>query len=42
VSQYIHAYEAGNIKTSGDPGVQKLIAQVVQKREQRSRTRKVH
>jgi hypothetical protein len=42
VSQYIDAYEAGNIKTSGDPGIQKLIAQVVQKRAQRSRTRKVH
>lgn len=39
---YREAYEAGQIKTSGDPGIQKLIAQVVARHEQRERTRKVH
>lgn len=39
---YREAYEAGQIKVSGDPGIQKLIAQVLAKHEQREHTRKVH
>lgn len=39
---YIQAYENGHIKVSGDPNIQKLIAQVVTRHEERERTRKVH
>ena len=39
---YIEAYEAGQIKVTGDPGIQKLIAQVIARHEERGRTRKVH
>ena len=39
---YREAYEAGQIKVSGDPGIQKLIAQVIERHEQRARTKKVH
>jgi hypothetical protein len=39
---YIEAYEGGHIRVTGDPGIQKLIAQVVTKHEERSRTKKVH
>jgi hypothetical protein len=39
---YREAFEAGQIKATGDPGIQKLIAQVVERHEQRGRTRKVH
>jgi hypothetical protein len=39
---YREAYEAGQIKVSGDPGIQKLIAQVIARHEERGRTRKVH
>ncbi len=39
---YREAYEAGQIKVSGDPGIQKLIAQVIERHEDRARTRKVH
>lgn len=39
---YREAYEEGHIKVSGDPGIQKLIAQVVQRKEERGRTKKVH
>jgi hypothetical protein len=42
VKHYREAYEAGHIKASGDPGIQKLIAQVVTRHEERGRTRKVH
>jgi hypothetical protein len=42
VRHYREAYEAGQIKVSGDPGIQKLIAQVIQRHEQRARTKKVH
>lgn len=38
---YREAYEAGQIKVSGDPGIQKLIAQVIARHEERERTRKV-
>jgi hypothetical protein len=39
--QYREAYEAGQIKVSGDPGIQKLIAQVLARHQARSQTRKV-
>jgi hypothetical protein len=39
---YREAYEAGHIKVTGDPGIQKLIAQVIERHEQRARTKKVH
>jgi hypothetical protein len=42
VGDYREAYEHGQIKASGDPNVLKLIAQVVQRHEQRARLRKVH
>jgi hypothetical protein len=39
---YREAYEQGHIKVSGDPGIQKLIGQVVLRHEERERTKKVH
>ena len=39
---YREAYEAGQIKVSGDPGIQKLIAQVIERHVARTQTRKVH
>jgi hypothetical protein len=42
VSQYREAWESGHISASGDPNIQKLIAQVVERHEQRARTKKVH
>lgn len=42
VKHYREAYEAGHIKVSGDPSIQKLIAQVIERHEERARTRKVH
>jgi hypothetical protein len=39
---YREAFEHGHIKASGDPNVLKLIAQVVERHEQRVRTKKVH
>lgn len=42
VRHYREAYEAGQIKVSGDPNIQKLIAQVIERHEERARTRKVH
>jgi hypothetical protein len=42
VKQYREAYEAGQIKVTGDSGIQKLIAQVIQRQEERGRTKKVH
>lgn len=41
VKGYRKAYETGHIKASGDSNVIKLIAQVVERQEQRSRLRKV-
>ena len=40
-SDYRKAVEHGHIKASGDPNVLKLIAQVVERHEQRARLRKV-
>jgi hypothetical protein len=42
VSDYREAYDAGHIKVTGDSGIQKLIAQVIERHEQRARTKKVH
>ena len=42
VRHYREAYESGQLKVSGDPGIQKLVAQVIQRHEERGRTRKVH
>jgi hypothetical protein len=39
---YRHAYDQGQIKVSGDPGIQKLIAQVIERHEARAKTKKVH
>jgi hypothetical protein len=41
VRDYIAAVENGHIRASGDSNIQKLIAQVVQRHEQRARTKKV-
>jgi hypothetical protein len=41
VRDYRQALETGHIKVSGDANVQKLIAQVVERHEQRARLRKV-
>jgi hypothetical protein len=42
VADYRAAYEAGHIKATGDSNIQKLIAQVIERHEQRARTKKVH
>jgi len=42
VRHYRDAYEHGHIKASGDPNVLKLVAQVIERHEQRSRLKKVH
>jgi hypothetical protein len=41
VRQYREAFEAGHIKAEGDSNVKKLIAQVVERHEQRARLKKV-
>ena len=41
IKTYRRAYETGHIKVIGDSNVRKLIAQVVERQEQRSRLRKV-
>ena len=42
LSDYHKAYEEGHIRVSGDSGIQKLSAQVIQRHEERERTKKVH
>ncbi len=42
VAEYVSAYERGLIKASGDSNVLKLVAQVVERHEQRVHTKKVH
>jgi SCP-2 sterol transfer family protein len=42
VKHYRDAYESGQIKVTGDSGVLKLIAQVIERHEQRARMKKVH
>jgi hypothetical protein len=41
VRDYREAYEEGHIRVSGDSNIQKLIAQVIQRHEERGRTKKV-
>jgi hypothetical protein len=41
VKHYREAYEAGHIKTSGDPAIQRLVGQVIARHEERARTKKV-
>jgi hypothetical protein len=42
VRDYVEAYENGQLRASGDANIQKLIAQVIERHEQRGRTKKVH
>ena len=42
LKSYRRAAETGHIKATGDSNVVKLIAQVVEKQEERNRLRKVH
>jgi hypothetical protein len=42
VGGYKAAYESGQIRATGDPNIQKLIAQVIQRHEERGRTKKGH
>jgi hypothetical protein len=42
VRHYREAFEHGHIKATGDPNVLKLIGQVVERHEERTRTKKVH
>jgi hypothetical protein len=42
VRHYREAFQQGHIKATGDPNVLKLIGQVVERHEQRTRTKKVH
>ncbi|HEY3193275.1 MAG TPA: hypothetical protein VGJ61_10850 [Solirubrobacterales bacterium] len=42
VRDYIAAVENGHIRARGDTNIQKLVAQVVQRHEERVRTKKVH
>jgi hypothetical protein len=42
LASYRKAAETGHIKATGDSNVVKLVAQVVEKQEQRARLRKVH
>jgi hypothetical protein len=41
ISSYRRAFETGHVKVTGDSNVRKLIGQVVERQEQRSRLRKV-
>jgi len=41
VKSYRKAYETGHIKVTGDSNVKKLIAQVVERQEERARLKKV-
>jgi len=42
VKSYRKAFETGQIKVTGDSNVRKLVAQVIERQEQRARLRKVH
>ena len=42
LKSYRKAVETGHIKATGDSNVKKLIAQVVERQEQRSRLKKAH
>jgi len=42
LKSYRRAFETGHIKASGDSNVKKLIAQVVERQEQRAQLKKAH
>jgi hypothetical protein len=42
LKHYREAYESGHINVTGDPGVMKLVGQVIERHEQRARLKKVH
>jgi hypothetical protein len=42
VRDYREAYDEGHIRVTGDSNIQKLIAQVILRHEERERTKKVH
>jgi hypothetical protein len=42
LKSYCKAVETGHIKATGDSNVKKLVAQVVERQEQRSRLKKAH
>jgi hypothetical protein len=42
LKSYRKAYETGHIKAAGDSNVKKLVAQVVERQEQRARLKKAH
>lgn len=42
IKSYRKAYETGHIKANGDSNVLKLIGQVVERQEERSKLKKVH
>jgi hypothetical protein len=42
IKSYRRAYETGHIKVTGDSNVKKLVAQVVERQEQRLRLKKAH
>jgi hypothetical protein len=42
LKSYRKAYETGHIKATGDSNVKKLIGQVVERQEERSRLKKAH
>jgi hypothetical protein len=42
IKSYRRAWETGHIKVVGDSNVKKLIAQVIERQEQRLRLKKVH
>jgi hypothetical protein len=42
LKSYRRAYETGHIKATGDSNVRKLIAQVVERQEERARLKKAH
>jgi hypothetical protein len=42
VRDYREAYDEGHIRVTGDSNIQKLIAQVILRHEERGRTKKVH
>jgi hypothetical protein len=42
VRDYRDAYDSGHLRVRGDTNIQKLVAQVIQRHEERGRTKKVH
>jgi hypothetical protein len=42
LKSYRRAYETGHVKATGDSNVKKLIGQVVERQEERSRLKKAH